>query len=126
MGQTADGNPAGALFYLARFIHRAQIDDDIRPVDAVLDLLQQIRTAAGEGRNPAFGPRPGRGLHRIGDTARVVIAQRSHAVTSRSNLSRVIGKDRMRLPAAFATALATAAGARMIPDSPAVFAPKGP
>ena len=36
------------------------------------------------------------------------------------------GSDVMRLPVALKMAFATAAGARMMPDSPMVFAPKGP
>src|SRR5215831_19473496 len=105
--------------------HGTQIDNDVGLVSPVFDLLQHIRTAAGEGERPATcGCCTGR-CHGVGYGTRIDIGQGFHPIAPKI-LSRVMGSDVMRLPVALKMAFATAAGARMMPDSPTVFAPKGP
>ena len=130
-GKIAQGDQAanqgfrGGHRYRTGIANGAQIDNDVGPVSAVFDLLQQIRTAAGEGECPArCGCLMGR-CHGFGNGMRIDIGQCFHTIASRI-LSRVMGSDVMRLPVALKMALATAAGAGMMPDSPTVFAPKGP
>ena len=123
--QAADQGFRGGNRHRTGIAHGAQIDQDVGLVGPVFDLLQQIRPAAGEGERPARGGcRTGRG-HGFGYRTRIDIGQRFHPIAPRI-LSRVMGSDVMRLPVALKMAFATAAGARMMPDSPMVFAPKGP
>src|SRR5262249_44854134 len=71
----------------------------------------------GDGLREIPRARVGKGFH---DRAPV------RAVSAATSLSRVIGRSFIRTPVAFATALATAAGAGTLLDSPMLFAPNGP
>ena len=91
-------------------------------------MPEQIAAAAGERR------RCGRSLLRLLDerharAARsrgVGVGEGFHAQRLPEILSRVIGRSFMRRPMALKIALATAAGAGTLLDSPMLFAPNGP
>src|SRR5262249_8757983 len=123
--ESADQGFRGGHRHRTGIAYGAQIDNDVGLVGPVFDLLQQIRPAAGEGERPACRCcRTGR-CHGFGYRTRIDIGQRFHPIAP-SILSRLMGSDVMRLPVALKMAFATAAGARIMPDSPTVFAPKGP
>src|SRR5262245_48865457 len=123
--QATDQGFRGGHRHRTGIAHGAQIDNDVSLVGPVFDLLQDIRPATGESEGSACCcRRTGRG-HGVGEGTRIDIGQRFHAIAPRI-LSRVMGSDVMRLPVALKMAFATAAGARIMPDSPTVFAPKGP
>jgi len=111
--------------------HGLEIDEDIRhagsrPVhDPLLHELQEIRPSGGERDGPAVLSSRLRERHRLIQGTRVLVCESFHASAPRI-LSRVMGRSFIRSPVALKIALATAGGAIMMPDSPTVFAPKGP
>ena len=117
---------AHCRLHLIEALDRLQVDEHVGRDDAAPSQPEQIAAAAGKATPPV---RPGAlaatSADRVLDVAGVGVGKGLHASAPRI-LSRVIGRSFMRRPIALKTALATAAGAGTLLDSPMLFAPNGP
>ena len=104
---------------------RREPHDEVGCDDPILHHAEQIAAAAGKGDGAAAAPCVAGERDGLLEVAGVGVRQSFHASAPRI-LSRVIGRSFMRRPIALEIAFATAAGPRMIPDSPTVLAPNGP
>jgi acyl transferase domain-containing protein len=123
---------AGRGLHLIEPLDGLQADEDIRCDEPVLHHPEQIAAATGKGDALLVLTRPRDDGNGVRGIARVDVGEGFHARTSfacdsaATILSRVIGRSFIRTPIALATALATAAGAGTLLDSPMLFAPNGP
>src|SRR5262249_23749857 len=102
----------------------------------ILDEAQHVAAAAGERDRLVCVARTLRDGDGVAKLLREGVGKRPHATppfpapedreTAPTILSRVIGRSLIRRPMALNTALATAAGAGTLLDSPMLFAPNGP
>src|SRR5499427_3085913 len=124
--QAADRHAAGAARrHLIKTFDRLEIDEHVRRHDPLFHERKQVASAADEGAVFAVFVRLLHQRDGLLEITGISIGKCFHASTPRI-LSRVIGRSFIRRPIALKTALATAATAGTLLDSPMLFAPYGP
>src|SRR5712691_2629067 len=123
--KSADVHAAAGLRHLIQTLDGFQVHQHVRADDPLFHHPEQIAAAAGKRRRPPVASRLLRERHRLLKITSIGIDKGFHASAPRI-LSRVIGRSFIRRPIALKIALATAATAGTLLDSPMLFAPYGP
>src|SRR6185436_10550396 len=120
-----DGEAAVRAAHLVEVLHRLERDDDVGADDALLDEPEQVAAAASVPGGTTIAAGAARERDGVLGVFGGLVGKCLHASAPRI-LSLVIGRSFIRRPIALKMALAIAAGDRMMPASPMLFAPYGP